>query len=158
MEYWDYPNDKTGLFESSEKNYYWCTANMYTYLCSKEESDQVDPWNDFREYGWVIISYLRYDVIEHGEVIFFNPETVNDDKTGRFVIVRDEPFEYTIQSWGERKLISHEFRKDEGFDAALNPVYFASHKEALRKAVKLSMKDDCQYIVCRQLCANVNAR
>ncbi len=151
MEYFDYPNDKTGLFESSEKNYYWCTENMYTYLCSKEESDRIDPWNDWREYGRVICSCLRYNVTAHGEVIFSNPETENDDKAGRFVIMRDKPFEYTVQSWGERKLISHEFRKDKGFNEALHPVYFASHKKALRKAVELSMKDDCQYIVCRQL-------
>ena len=104
-----------------------------------------------QEYGWVISSSLRYDVIEHGEVIFSNLEIGNDDKAGRFVIIRDEPFEYTTQSWGERKLISHEVRKDEGFDEALHPAYFASHKKALRKAVELSMKDDCQYIVCRQL-------
>lgn len=151
MEYWDYPSDKTGLLESSEKNYFWCTENRCTYLCSKEESDQIDPWNDLREYGWVISSYLRYDVIEHGEVIFSNPETGNDDKVGRFVIIRDEPFEYMIQSWGERKLISYEVRKDEGFNEALQPIYFASHKKALGKALELSMKDDRQYIVCRQL-------
>ncbi len=151
MEYWDYPNDKTGLFEPSEKNYCWCTGNKYTYLCSKEEFDQIDPWNDLREFGWVISSYLRYTVVEHGEVIFCNPETGNDDKAGRFVIIRDEPFAYTIQSWGERKLISHEVRKDEGFDEALHPVYLASHKKALRKAVELSMKDGCRYIVCKQL-------
>ncbi|MCR5096999.1 MAG: hypothetical protein K6A70_09770 [Erysipelotrichaceae bacterium] len=151
MDYWDYPNEKTGLFESSEKNYYWSTGSRYTYLCSKKESDQIDPWNDLQGYGWVISSYLRYDVIEHGEVIFSNPETENDDKAGRFVIIRDEPFEYTIQSWGERKLISHEVCKEEGFDEALHSVYFISHKKALRKAAELSMKDYCQYIVCRQL-------
>ncbi len=83
MEYFDYPNDKTGLFESSEKNYYWCTENRYTYLCSKEESDRIDPWNDWREYGRVICSCLRYNVTAHGEVIFSNPETENDDKAGR---------------------------------------------------------------------------
>ena len=151
MEYWDYPNDTAGLFESSEKNYFWCAENRYTYLCTKEESDQIDPWNDLQEYGWVISSYLRYSVIEHGEVIFSNPEIGSDDKAGRFVIIRDEPFAYTIQSWGERKLICHEVRKEEGFDEALRPVYFASHKEASRKAVELSTKDNCQYIVCRQL-------
>ena len=59
MEYWDYPNDKTGLFESSEKNYYWCSENRYTYLCAKEESQQIDPWNDLQDCGWVIGSYLR---------------------------------------------------------------------------------------------------
>ena len=51
MEYLNYPNDKTGLFESGEKNYYWCTGNRYTYLCSKQESDQIDPRNDLLEYG-----------------------------------------------------------------------------------------------------------
>ena len=91
MEYWDYPNDKTGLFASSEKNYYWCTENRYTYLCSKEESDQIDPWNDLQEYGWVISSYLRYDVIEHGEVIFSNPEIENDEKAGRLKIQNIQP-------------------------------------------------------------------
>ena len=110
MEYWDYPNDHKGLFDSSEKNYYWCTENRYTCLYSKEESDRIDPWNDFQEHGWVISSYLRYNAIEHGKAIFSNPETGNDDKAGRFVISRDEPFAYTIQSWRDRKLISHEVR------------------------------------------------
>ena len=151
MEYRDYPNDKTGLFESSEKNDYWCSGNRYTYLCAKEESDQIDPRNDLQDCGWVIGSYLRYDVIEHGEVLFSNPETENDDKAGRFVMIRDEPFAYTVQSWGKRKLISHEVRKDEGFDETLHPVYFASRKKALKKAVELSMKDGCLYLVCRQL-------
>ena len=100
MEYRDYPNDKTGLFESSEKNDYWCSESRYTYLCAKEESDQIDLWNDLQDCGWVIGSYLRYDVIEHGEVRFSNPETENDDKAGRFVMIRDEPFAYTVQVMG----------------------------------------------------------
>ena len=92
MEYWDYPDDKTGLFEPSGKNYFWCTGNRYTYLCSKEESDRIDPRNDLQECGWVVSSHLRYDVIEHGEAIFSNPETENDDEAGCFVIIRDAPF------------------------------------------------------------------
>ena len=152
MEYWDYPEEKTELFEACDRNYYWSTGGMYTYLCSRQELDRIDPWKDLTDGGWVIASYLRCDVVEHGSVVFAGHEAEDlKEKSGKFVIVRSMPFVYRVQTWGERKLSSYEVRSDEGFNEALQPLFFVSRKKALKKALELSGGDDCRYLVSRQL-------
>ncbi|MBR5995451.1 MAG: hypothetical protein IK026_02580 [Eubacteriaceae bacterium] len=152
MEYWDYPEEKTELFEASDRNYYWSTGSMYTFLCSRQDLDRIDPWKDLTDGGWVIASYLRCDVVEHGSVVFAGHEAEDlKEKSGKFVIVRSMPFVYRVQTWGERKLSSYEVRSDEGFNEALQPLFFMSRKKALKKALELSKGDDCRYLVSRQL-------
>ena len=111
MKYFDYPEEKTELFEPSEKNYYW-RAEKYTYLCSEEEMNHIDPWNDLQS-GFVLNSYIRCALIENGKVTFSNPEVVKSaGKSRKFVVLRSEPIAYRVQSWGELKLVSHEIRSE----------------------------------------------
>lgn len=150
MDYYDYPVEKTGLFEPSDRNYYW-TAGKYTYLCSQEEMDRIDPWIDFRD-AFVLYRCLRCAVVEKGGVTFSNDDAVSRwNGKAPFFILRSEPVEYRIDTWGNRKLRSFEIRSEKGRDSALNPLYFRDYRKALKTALSLSGRYDCRYMVAVEL-------
>ena len=142
MKYYDYPEEKTELFEESDRNYFF-KGTDFTYLCNYDEVKTVKMWNAFT--GFVLVVYKRYAIVKGGEVCFRN-EKFSDGhiakgrhKENGYVIISDEPKVYRIQSW-ENKLTSYELRDDSTSSSALNPIIFPTAEEALEKALSLSKK------------------
>ena len=140
MKYYDYPEEKTELFEESDRNYFF-KGTDFTYLCNYDEVKAVNVCRDFT--GFVLVTYKRYAVVKGGEVCFLNGNFSDGHiakgrhKENGYVIISGEPKEYRIQSW-ENTLTSYEFRDDSGYNSALNPVIFETAEEALEKALLFS--------------------
>ena len=143
MKYYDYPEEKTDIFEESDRNYFF-KGTDFTYLCTYDEVKAVNMRNAFT--GFVLVVYKRYAIVKAGEVCFQN-ENFSDGNTAKgrhkengYVIISGEPKDYVIQSW-ENKLTSYELRDDSAYNSALNPVIFVTAEEALEKAISLSKKE-----------------
>ena len=84
---------------------------------------------------YVIVVYQRHSLYRDGMQIYINESYENS--TGRdsrykrpsFVLALDKEMEYTVPSWGDRKLISHIVREDK------NPLQ-AKVYDSLEKAEK----------------------
>ena len=151
MKYYDYPEEKTELFEESDRNYFF-KGTDFTYLCNYDEVKAVNVRRDFT--GFVLVVYKRYAVVKGGEVCFRN-ENFSDGhiakgrhKENGYVIISGEPKDYVIQSW-ENKLTSYELRDDSAYNSALNPVIFPTAEEALAKAIFLSKQNKATFMVAQ---------
>lgn len=152
MCYFDFPQEKIDLFEPSQKNYYFESGSKYSYLCSQEEISTVNFMDDFTGKdggGYVITEYLRCSIIENGKIIFENPNCVKISSK-KYIIVSDKAHEYTVKGWNE-KLVSHDLRSDKTGDSALHPIYYESYGEAISIAKRLSLSNDCKYLVSMYL-------
>lgn len=70
LTYYNYPSSKTDLFEMSDKNYFFASQS-FSYLCSYDEYDKVDPNSSFKD-AYVLSVLKRYCVVRDGRIIFFN--------------------------------------------------------------------------------------
>ncbi len=72
---YNYPSSKTDLFEMSDRNYFFASQS-FSYLCSYDEYDRVDPNSSFKD-AYVLSVLKRYCVVRDGKIIFFN-DNFND--------------------------------------------------------------------------------
>lgn len=75
LTYYNYPSSKTDLFEISDKNYFFASQS-FSYLCSYDEYDKVDPNSSFKD-AYVLSVLKRYCVVRDGKIIYFN-DSFND--------------------------------------------------------------------------------
>lgn len=99
--------------------------------------------------GYVITEYLRCSIIENGKIIFENPNSAKISSK-KYIIVSVKAHEYTVKGWNE-KLVSHDLRSDKTGDSALLPIYYESYGEAISIAKRLSLSNDCKYLVSMYL-------
>lgn len=88
-------------------------------------------------------------MIENGKIIFENPNCVKISSK-KYIIVSVKAHEYTVKGWNE-KLVSHDLRSDKTGDSALHPIYYESYGEAISIAKRLSLSNDCKYLVSMYL-------
>ncbi len=151
MQYYDYPSDKIGIFENSNKNYFF-SGKDFSYLCSYEEIRRVDMRTAFS--GFVLVVYKRYAIVQNGSVIYKN-ENFCDGYTAKgryknngYIIISSNPKEYYIHSW-KSNLQSYELRDDSEYNRALNPIIFSSAEEALKTAIRISKFKKEKFIVAQ---------
>ena len=151
MKYYDYPKDKIGIFEVSDKNYFF-KGKDFSYMCSFEEVQRVDMRSEFS--GFVLVIYKRWAVVKNGLIVYKNEQFCDGIiakgryKENGYVIISDLSREYHIQSWGS-SLRSHELRDDSKYNQALNPIIFDTAESALKKALELSMESDEMFVVAQ---------
>ena len=56
MMYYDYPEEKIGIFEKNDRNYFF-KGTDFTYLCTYDEVKAVNMWDAFT--GFVLVVYKR---------------------------------------------------------------------------------------------------
>ena len=151
MIYYDYPEEKTDIFEESDRNYFF-KGTDFTYLCTYDEVKAVNMWNAFT--GFVLVVYKRYAIVKWGKVSFLNKNFSDGNiakgrhKENGYVIIFSEPKEYLIHSW-KKNLTSYELRDDSAYNRALNPVIFETAEEALEKALLLSKQKKEAFMVAQ---------
>lgn len=151
MIYYDYPEDKKGIFENIDKNYFFY-GDKFSYLCTYDEIKKMDMRVAFS--GFVLVVYKRYAVVRNGDIQYKN-EKFSDNhiakgryKENGYVVISNEPRDYYIHSWN-KTIRRYELCDDTEYNGALNPIIYETSEKALLAATELSKKSNGIFMVAQ---------
>ncbi len=146
---YNYPSSKIDLFEISDKNYFFASQS-FSYLCSYDEYDKVDPNSSFKD-AYVLSVLKRYCVVRDGKIIFFN-DNFNDghspfycQKEG-FQIITNKTVEGGDSAWDY-------YVREENSVAIYNRA-----ESAVNKAIELSTQNPGQLYLVAQTFEEIERR
>ena len=150
LTYYNYPSSKIDLFEISDKNYFFASQS-FSYLCSYDEYDRVDPNSSFKD-AYVLSVLKRYCVVRNGKIIFFN-DNFNDghspfycQKEGFQIITNKPVMENGDSAWDY-------YVRDEN-----SVVIYNRAETAVNKAIELSINNPSQLYLVAQTFEEIERR
>lgn len=150
LTYYNYPSSKIDLFEMSDKNYFFASQS-FSYLCSYDEYDKVDPNSSFKD-AYVLSVLKRYCVVRDGKIIFFN-DNFSDGHT---------PFYCQKEGF---QIITNKVEMDNGnsaWDYYVRDEYsvaiFSRAESAVNKAIELSLQNKGQLYLVAQTFEEIERR
>ncbi|MBQ8019928.1 MAG: hypothetical protein IJ263_05960 [Paludibacteraceae bacterium] len=150
LTYYNYPSSKIDLFEMSDKNYFFASQS-FSYLCSYDEYDRVDPNSSFKD-AYVLSVLKRYCVVRNGKIIFFN-DNFNDghspfycQKEGFQIITNKPVMENGDSAWDY-------YVRDEN-----SVVIYNRAETAVNKAIELSINNPSQQYLVAQTFEEIERR
>lgn len=150
LTYYNYPSSKIDLFEISDKNYFFASQS-FSYLCSYDEYDKVDPNSSFKD-AYVLSVLKRYCVVRDGKIIFFNDNFSDGhtpfycQKEGFQIICNKAQMEGGDSAWDY-------YVRDEN-----SVAIFSRAESAVNKAIELSLQNRGQLYLVAQTFEEIERR
>ncbi len=150
LTYYNYPSSKIDLFEISDKNYFFASQS-FSYLCSYDEYDKVDPNSSFKD-AYVLSVLKRYCVVRDGKIIFFNDNFSDGhtpfycQKEGFQIICNKAQMEGGDSAWDY-------YVRDEN-----SVAIFGRAESAVNKAIELSLQNRGQLYLVAQTFEEIERR
>lgn len=150
LTYYNYPSSKIDLFEISDKNYFFASQS-FSYLCSYDEYDKVDPNSSFKD-AYVLSVLKRYCVVRDGRIIFFNDNFSDGhspfycQKEGFQIICNKAQMEGGDSAWDY-------YVRDEN-----SVAIFGRSESAVNKAIELSLQNRGQLYLVAQTFEEIERR
>lgn len=150
LTYYNYPSSKIDLFEISDKNYFFASQS-FSYLCSYDEYDKVDPNSSFKD-AYVLSVLKRYSVVRDGKIIFFNDNFSDGhtpfycQKEGFQIICNKAQMEGGDSAWDY-------YVRDEN-----SVAIFGRAESAVNKAIELSLQNRGQLYLVAQTFEEIERR